>query len=87
MKGSWGERVLGARVLGLWGILRRGGILKSAPSAEAAKKRGYMIRGPQQREVCLDMDLQVMHRVQEEAHHHQAAGTSGVASHRGKIKK
>ena len=24
MKGSWGERVLGARVLGLWGIMKRG---------------------------------------------------------------
>ena len=27
VKGSWGERVLGGRVLGLWGILRRGELI------------------------------------------------------------
>ena len=30
MKGSWGERVLGGRVLGLWGIIRRGEYIREA---------------------------------------------------------
>ena len=30
MKGSWGERVLGGRVLGLWGIIKRGESLKDS---------------------------------------------------------
>ena len=31
MKGSWGERVLGERVLGLWGIIRRGEVTGRRP--------------------------------------------------------